>query len=131
MTDPARPEAPEREGWHPDPWGDGQRYWDGEIWTRRTRVPPHSTELLGGRVAAAEPPEVGEPGVGPDSDDEDDARTEPPGPRDWVEPEEPEDDRPLRSGLQRGMIWAFALVALIALVTTAVAIWPAVFASGR
>lgn len=121
MSGAVGPPAPERAGWHPDPWGDGQRYWDGEIWTRRTRVPPHSTELLGGMVAADAPPAVSDAGPGPDEPGSSGA-----GPRDWVELVDDEGDgRPMRSGLMRGMLWAFSVVALIALVTTAVAIWPA------
>jgi len=94
-ADPLRPEAPSAPGWQLDPWGDGERYWDGEVWTRQTRA-------LGAGEAAA---------------------PRPPGPRDWEEPQEEADARPMRSGLTRAMIWAFAVVALIALLATLVTTW--------
>ncbi len=35
-------------GWYPDPRGRGQRYWDGQGWTRMRRVSPRNTSTGGG-----------------------------------------------------------------------------------
>lgn len=93
--DPVRPEPPTRPGWQLDPWGDGERYWDGEVWTGQTRelrpAPPRDFELL---------------------------------------EEEPDDERPFRSGLLRGMIWAFAVAAIIGMLAAAIAVWPILLRGG-
>jgi len=35
-------------GWYPDPRGRGQRYWDGQGWTRMRRISPRTTSHGGG-----------------------------------------------------------------------------------
>ena len=98
-VDPARPGMPSAAGWQPDPWGDGERYWDGEIWTRQIRALGSAAVVA---PAAAASPQAA-------ALDEDDSG---------------EDPRPLRSVLVRGMIWAFAVLGIIALLLTAVSMWP-------
>lgn len=105
--DPARPTPPARPGWQLDPWGDGERYWDGEIWTRRTRELGTSDPDPAPRAPVADAPPPA-----------------PERPRHFELEEAEDDERPFRSGLLRGMVWAFAVVAIIAMLLTAVSIWP-------
>jgi hypothetical protein len=88
---------PEHADWYPDPWGDGWRYWDGAAWTRRIAD------------SAPAPPAAA-------------VRTS-----EW-ELADPTDDeeRPFRPGWASALVWVGAAIALIALLVTAVSIWPVV-----